>query len=64
MLKGGEKVLKLKDVAEELNCSARTVYEWVKLGKINAVKTIGGWRISNEEVDRIKAGEKKEVNNG
>ena len=49
---------KIKEVAEILNFSERTIRQWVIDGKINAVKIMSEWRISEEEVERLKKGTK------
>ena len=55
-IKGGDKVLSIKEVAKELGFKPRTIKEWVRTGKIKAVKIIGEWRITEEEVERLKRG--------
>ena len=48
---------RIKDVAKILNFTERAVREWVRTGKIKAVKIMGEWRIPTEEVERLKQGE-------
>lgn len=43
-----------KQVAEALNLNERTVRNWINDGKILAVKLGREWRVSDEEVERIK----------
>lgn len=43
-----------KDVATILDVSTRTVHAWNADGKIKAVKIGREWKVSREEVDRIK----------
>ena len=47
----------LNEVAEILGFSIKTVREWVTDKKINAVKILGEWRISIQEIERLKKGE-------
>lgn len=47
----------IKQVAKELNFTERAVRQWVKDKKIKAVKIMSEWRISEEEVERLKRGE-------
>lgn len=44
------------EVAENLNVTRRTVYQWIKTGRLNPVK-IGPklWQISQTELDRFKS---------
>lgn len=50
-------MLSIGQVAEQLNFKPRAVYEWIKTGKLKAVKVFGSWRIEQSEVDKLKAGE-------
>lgn len=47
----------IKEVAEALNFTERAVRQWIIDGKIKAVKIMSQWRISEEEVERLKRGE-------
>ena len=47
---------RIKEVAKILNFTDRAVREWVRTGKIKAVKIMGEWRIPAEEVERLKRG--------
>ena len=47
-------MLRIREVARELNVSERTVLRLIKSGKINAVRVGNQWRISQEEVKRLK----------
>ena len=51
----------IKEVAEILNFKERTVRKWIECKEINAVKILGCWRISKEELERLKRGG---INNG
>ena len=42
----------IEEVAEYLRVKKRTVYEWLKKGKIPAFKTVGQWRFKREKIDR------------
>lgn len=42
-----------QEVADILQITRRTVYEYIKLGKIKAVKIGKGHRISSEQLDKI-----------
>lgn len=48
---------KVKDVAKILGFTERAVRKWVREGKVKAVKIMSEWRISEEEVERLKRGE-------
>jgi len=45
-----------REVADILKIKETTVRNQIKLGKIAAVKTIGGWRIKGEELERLMRG--------
>lgn len=51
-------MLTLKEVAKELNVHWKTVRNWALNGTIKAVKIGRQWRVSEEEVNRIKKGER------
>lgn len=38
----------LDDIQRELKVSRRTVYRWIKLGNLRAIKVGGGWRVKEE----------------
>jgi len=42
-----------EDVAEFLKVSKLTVYNYIKQGKLNAVKRGGKWYITNKDIDRF-----------
>ena len=42
----------IDEVADYLRVKKRTVYDWVKKGKIPAVKTVGLWRFRRERIDQ------------
>jgi len=43
-----------KGLAEELGVNRRTVYRWVKLGLVGATKLGGRYRVSSEEMKRLR----------
>jgi len=51
MLKTKEDLMTLDDLAAYLKVSRRTIYEWLKSGKVPAVKMIGQWRFKKEKID-------------
>jgi excisionase family DNA binding protein len=44
-------LMTIDDVAEYLRVKKRTVYDWVKKGKIPAMKTVGLWRFRKDRID-------------
>jgi len=44
----------LNEVAKTLRVSLRTIYRYIKSGKLKAVKINGRWRVPPEEFERIK----------
>lgn len=47
----------VRQVAAIFNCNPETVKRHIYKGKIKAIKFGGEWRISEQEVERIKRGE-------
>ncbi|NLE64992.1 MAG: helix-turn-helix domain-containing protein [Elusimicrobia bacterium] len=45
-------LMTIDEVADYLRVKKRTVYDWVKKGKIPAVKTVGLWRFRRERIDQ------------
>lgn len=41
----------IEEVADYLRVKKRTVYEWVKNGKIPAIKAVGQWRFKRIQID-------------
>ena len=41
----------IDDLAAYLKVKKRTIYEWLKRGKIPAFKAIGQWRFKKEKID-------------
>lgn len=44
-------LMTIEEVADYLRVKKRTVYEWVKNGKIPAIKTVGQWRFKRMQID-------------
>jgi excisionase family DNA binding protein len=44
-------LMTIDEVAEYLRVKKRTVYDWVKKGKIPAIKAVGLWRFRRERID-------------
>ena len=45
-------LMTIDEVAGYLRVKKRTVYDWVKKGKIPAMKTVGLWRFRKERIDQ------------
>ncbi|MEW5921150.1 MAG: helix-turn-helix domain-containing protein [Bacillota bacterium] len=46
-----------KEVSDKLKLNIRTIYKWIREGKVNAVKLGDVWRISESELNRLLVGE-------
>ena len=44
-------LLTIDEVADYLRVKKRTVYDWVKKGKIPAIKTVGQWRFKKVSIE-------------
>jgi excisionase family DNA binding protein len=44
-------LMTIDELAEYLRVKKRTIYQWLKNGKIPAVKTVGQWRFKKEKID-------------
>jgi len=44
-------LMTIEEVADYLRVKKRTIYEWLKKGKIPAIKTVGQWRFKREKID-------------
>lgn len=44
-------LLTIEEVAKYLRVKRRTIYAWVKKGKIPAIKTVGQWRFKKDRID-------------
>lgn len=49
------KMISLYDAADILNVHYNTLRRWITQGKVRAVKIGRAWKISNLEIERIKA---------
>lgn len=47
-----EALMTIDEIADYLKVKKRTVYDWVKKGKIPAIKTVGQWRFKREKIDQ------------
>lgn len=56
-MQGGETMKTKKDLCEIFRVSLGTVNNWIKQGKIKAVKIGHSVRFSDEEVERLKRSE-------
>lgn len=55
----------IKQAAEFLGLSTRTIHTYIKDGRIKAVRVGTGWRISTDELERIeKYGTEKPADTG
>lgn len=48
------KYYSVKDLSEELGFTRQTILNWIKNGKLEAIKVMRDYRIPEEEVDKIK----------
>ena len=48
------KMVSLYEAADILNVHANTLKKWISQGKVNAVKMGRAWKLSEDEVERIK----------
>jgi PTS system nitrogen regulatory IIA component len=46
-----ETLLTVDEIAEYLRVKKRTIYDWLKKGKIPAIKTVGQWRFKKDQID-------------
>lgn len=44
-------ILTIEEVADYLRVKKRTIYEWLKTGKIPASKAVGQWRFKRSKID-------------
>jgi len=44
-------LMTIDDLADYLKVTRRTIYEWLKLKKIPAVKLVGQWRFRKDKID-------------
>lgn len=46
-----QELMTIEEVARYLRVKKRTIYAWLKGGKIPAIKTVGQWRFKKEKID-------------
>lgn len=46
-----DNLMRIEEVAKYLRVQKRTVYDWVRKGKIPAIKTVGQWRFKKDKID-------------
>jgi excisionase family DNA binding protein len=46
-----QELMTVDEIADYLRVKKRTIYEWLKKGKIPAVKTVGQWRFKKDKID-------------
>ena len=44
-------LMTIEETADYLRVKKRTIYEWLKKGKIPAIKTVGQWRFKKAQID-------------
>jgi excisionase family DNA binding protein len=44
-------LMTIEDLAAYLKVSRRTIYEWLKLNKVPALKIVGQWRFKKDKID-------------
>jgi PTS system nitrogen regulatory IIA component len=47
-----QSLMTITELAGYLKVTRRTVYEWLKNGKIPAVKLVGQWRFKKDKIDQ------------
>ena len=48
---GYQQLMTIEEVADYLRVKKRTIYEWIKTGKIPAIKAVGQWRFKKDRID-------------
>ena len=46
-----ENLMTIEEVARYLRVKRRTIYDWIKKGKIPSIKAVGQWRFKRETID-------------
>lgn len=49
-------MLTVQQVADIFHVTRKTVYQWIKAGRIRVIRIGGVLRVEQSEVDRIKSG--------
>jgi len=44
-------LMTIEEIADYLRVKKRTIYEWLKKGKIPAIKAVGQWRFKKTQID-------------
>ncbi len=44
-------LMTIEELAEYLRVKKRTIYDWLKRGKIPAIKAVGQWRFKKDRID-------------
>ena len=44
-------LMTIEEVADYLRVKKRTIYDWLKRGKIPAIKAVGQWRFKKTKID-------------
>lgn len=52
-LEGLDRLYTLSEVEKFLKVSRRTIYRYIKTGKLKAIRVNGRWRVPHEELERI-----------
>ena len=56
-----DRLMTIEEVAGYLRVKKRTVYDWLKKGKIPAIKAVGQWRFKKEKIDTWLDGKQQET---
>ena len=51
MMMGFDELMTIEELAQYLRVKKRTIYEWLKKGKIPAIKTVGQWRFRRDKIN-------------
>ncbi len=54
---GYQQLMTIEEVADYLRVKKRTIYEWLKNGKIPAIKAVGQWRFKRDKIDEWLEGQ-------
>ena len=44
-------LMTIEELANYLRVQKRTIYDWLKKGKVPAIKTVGQWRFKKDKID-------------
>ncbi|MBT9156284.1 MAG: hypothetical protein DDT37_01269 [Firmicutes bacterium] len=48
-----------KEISAKLKLNTRTIYKWIREGRVRAVKLGDVWRISESEIQRLLGGKQE-----